>query len=618
MPNGDKLLSAEEFAAKVKAKYPDYAGVPDQELTAKILQKYPEYSSAVMSPGVAEARKTLPKPEAESYTEGMTSGPQMSPTGISFDPTGRHISTRTQAEVLGSMVGGEAVGGIKGLANLPKIVRGLATAGGAGVGGGAGTLATGGSPKEAAKTAGEFAAAGIALETGMGAIKAGARLVKQLRINPEDAAAVAKATTEAAMRGEVPARAAHLANINAAEEATRSAISTSEGSIERQLSAKYDALGIQVPVEFTPIGATAQAGEADIIGRGLGTVPRPVGAAAEQMRGKQRVALRIFQQVAPILDEDLQVAGPFNMGRAQKAVDALKKLRELKGLDFNEAQALKSAVGKALSRSGKYAKDQADALASLRDTIISGMEKAARQQTQLNLAFKEMGVMPEGTLDDFYRFRDSLTGGSFSVPKSRFSVDTVFEEATKLRRSLSSSAESLSSTAQMKQTEVRKRFSEWNPDAYTGWQNAEHDWRQFHADFRNPGAPLKRITSLRPNSTGKTIGAVASNPGATMDAMRRWNLLHNDFLNVLDNPNLETDVKDAKLMARSAQAYAGKTQAEIEEAGEAASEKARKTATKERSSARKKALGLAIGAGSVEEYLRRRGILPLAGRYLDH
>jgi hypothetical protein len=57
MANGDTQISAEEFAAKVKAQYPDYAHIPDQELTAKMLQKYPEYAPKVMAPGVAESRK---------------------------------------------------------------------------------------------------------------------------------------------------------------------------------------------------------------------------------------------------------------------------------------------------------------------------------------------------------------------------------------------------------------------------------------------------------------------------------------------------------------------------------------------------------------------------------
>ena len=40
-------LSVEQFAAKIKAKYPDYASVPDDELAKKIVEKYPEYRTQV-------------------------------------------------------------------------------------------------------------------------------------------------------------------------------------------------------------------------------------------------------------------------------------------------------------------------------------------------------------------------------------------------------------------------------------------------------------------------------------------------------------------------------------------------------------------------------------------
>jgi hypothetical protein len=40
-------LSNAEFAAKIKAKYPQYKSVPDNELTAKIVAKHPEYKSSL-------------------------------------------------------------------------------------------------------------------------------------------------------------------------------------------------------------------------------------------------------------------------------------------------------------------------------------------------------------------------------------------------------------------------------------------------------------------------------------------------------------------------------------------------------------------------------------------
>lgn len=40
-------LSSKDFAAKIKAKYPDYASIPDDELTQKMLDKFPEYRDTV-------------------------------------------------------------------------------------------------------------------------------------------------------------------------------------------------------------------------------------------------------------------------------------------------------------------------------------------------------------------------------------------------------------------------------------------------------------------------------------------------------------------------------------------------------------------------------------------
>lgn len=47
---GDPTLTVDQFAAKIKAKYPQYAQVDNATLTDKILAKYPEYSSQVNVP----------------------------------------------------------------------------------------------------------------------------------------------------------------------------------------------------------------------------------------------------------------------------------------------------------------------------------------------------------------------------------------------------------------------------------------------------------------------------------------------------------------------------------------------------------------------------------------
>lgn len=46
----EPLLTPTEFAQQIKAKYPDYANVPDAELAARMLEKYPEYRDRVKVP----------------------------------------------------------------------------------------------------------------------------------------------------------------------------------------------------------------------------------------------------------------------------------------------------------------------------------------------------------------------------------------------------------------------------------------------------------------------------------------------------------------------------------------------------------------------------------------
>ena len=55
----DDLLTIAQFGATVKAKYPDYAEVPDAELGARVLQKYPEYGDRV-TPFTARGGMTDP------------------------------------------------------------------------------------------------------------------------------------------------------------------------------------------------------------------------------------------------------------------------------------------------------------------------------------------------------------------------------------------------------------------------------------------------------------------------------------------------------------------------------------------------------------------------------
>lgn len=57
----EQLMTPEAFAQSIKAKYPDYAEVPDAELAAKMLEKYPEYRDRVQTSAPKPAEATQPE-----------------------------------------------------------------------------------------------------------------------------------------------------------------------------------------------------------------------------------------------------------------------------------------------------------------------------------------------------------------------------------------------------------------------------------------------------------------------------------------------------------------------------------------------------------------------------
>lgn len=109
----DQLLTAEEFAQSIKAKYPDYASVPDAELAAKMLAKYPEYQSRI-------------KPSAPMKDAGKA--PSWTDRAVGALPA------------LGATAGG-VIGGIGGTVAGMGIGGIPGAAGGAGLGGAAGEAA---------------------------------------------------------------------------------------------------------------------------------------------------------------------------------------------------------------------------------------------------------------------------------------------------------------------------------------------------------------------------------------------------------------------------------------------------------------------------------------------
>ena len=81
MANGDQL-TPQEFAAKIKAKYPVYAKIPDDQLVQKILAKYPQYASKIKQTPSTYERLTAP-----------------------FDPGAQNPLTRFLSSAGGSLIG---------------------------------------------------------------------------------------------------------------------------------------------------------------------------------------------------------------------------------------------------------------------------------------------------------------------------------------------------------------------------------------------------------------------------------------------------------------------------------------------------------------------------------
>lgn len=62
--------TVEQFAARIKAKYPEYANVPDVELADRVLKKYPEYKSVIGGnlPGMPSPPTMETSPAGEAYS----------------------------------------------------------------------------------------------------------------------------------------------------------------------------------------------------------------------------------------------------------------------------------------------------------------------------------------------------------------------------------------------------------------------------------------------------------------------------------------------------------------------------------------------------------------------
>lgn len=151
-----------------------FASLSDAD-TMQFISKFPQKTSPEQQApnALAQAQGMFPKPgmglppggkelpPAGREFEGGNSYVSMSPTGIATSPL---IPAKTQVQVIGAGLGGQAMAGLPGAASLPTALRMLGTASGAGLGAGAGTVVGGGSPKEALGTAAGTTAVTMAIE----------------------------------------------------------------------------------------------------------------------------------------------------------------------------------------------------------------------------------------------------------------------------------------------------------------------------------------------------------------------------------------------------------------------------------------------------------------------
>jgi hypothetical protein len=140
----DGTMTPDQFAAKIKEKYPAYADIPNHELTDKILKKYPQYGERIKAaPSEAAQAASAPKPHIphvdmhpeESNVHKLVTGPPLAGTESGLSSPAQDPENRKRME--------------QGIAVGSAIVNPVETAGAL-----AGGYATGKAAKFGAKAAG--------------------------------------------------------------------------------------------------------------------------------------------------------------------------------------------------------------------------------------------------------------------------------------------------------------------------------------------------------------------------------------------------------------------------------------------------------------------------------
>lgn len=117
-------LSVQDFAAKVKAKYPEYQGVDDSTLTQKIISKYPEYKSQVdmSTTGSTQVQPQVEKSEFSDenpYAKAL----KIIGTGVGAMTGQNHLATQKAVVEAPELTIGAGKGALNSAQNLAEMTR---------------------------------------------------------------------------------------------------------------------------------------------------------------------------------------------------------------------------------------------------------------------------------------------------------------------------------------------------------------------------------------------------------------------------------------------------------------------------------------------------------------
>jgi len=546
MPNGEQ----QEYKIKLGGqlyKFKADKGLSNEAAIDYASKKYPQFAEAYKA--TRQPKEQAPHwgfsaqdyETAKGLDQSKMTAPYVpvSPTGINVDPQHAKTEITTIASSLGGVGLGEIAALKAGGAVLPKIVQMVARASGAGVGAGTGALATGEKPSEALETASQFGAAELGGEMGIKAAGATFQFFRKLF----------KAD---------PKRLLDLGELVGAEEKAIKDVQSRGPEIRKEINATYPE--VQTPVRIMPAAKVAQRVEAGMVAE---AAPKQVTRLADIGRARQQSALRLLSRARKVME-----ASPEGASDEVKAI--LEKAKQLQGLDFMDAQKLYSALGRAAAsgHGWKMSGEQIFALNEARDALESSMHDALQLETNLERTAKAAGVMPEGEQGDFYRFRDSQTGGSFSVRKTEYSSEKIAEEVSRLRKSIPDTTQ-LDPLLQQKQAAVRERFEAWQPqDKLAQWEAAQARHKQYIDDFYSSNGALTPIMKAKPGERGEVLKHLLSKPETRVRAtaaLKRYGFDTNDVIKLAtkwrDPVELNRAIADAARLEQVGQEAFGKQEA---------------------------------------------------------